>query len=165
VGLIPGPCEPKQYGMNSYLRPLVKELNALWNDGLSIKYGSETVTVHAALIATVCDIPATSKLGGFLGHASKHACWKCCKIFPYDKDLNRVNFIVDIGPPRTHQQHKQNTIDATLATTPTQRNTLELGNGSRFTELMHLPYYDCVRFAIIDPMHNFYCKMNFGEMD
>ena len=63
--------------MNSYLRSLVKELNALWRDGISIKCGSEAVRVHAALIATIYDIPAASKLGGLLGHNSSHACnWR-----------------------------------------------------------------------------------------
>ena len=83
TGILPGPSEPKQHGMNCYLRPLVKELNSLWSDGISIETDSGSVLVHAALIATVCDIPATSKLGGFLGHASKHGCWKCSREFPY----------------------------------------------------------------------------------
>ena len=30
TGIIPGPKEPKQNEMNSYLRPLVKELNSFW---------------------------------------------------------------------------------------------------------------------------------------
>ena len=42
------------------------------------------------------------------------------------------------------------------AVTKTQRSKLESDNGSRFTQLMHLPYYDCIRFAIIDPMHNLF---------
>ena len=37
-----------------------------------------------------------------------------------------------------------------------RKNFKELEKGSRFTELMHLPYYNCVRFAIIDPMHNLF---------
>ena len=157
AGIIPGPSEPKQYGMNCYLRPLVKELNSLWSDGISIETDSGSVLVRAALIATVCDIPATSKLGGFLGHASKRGCWKCSREFSYDKDLNRVKFCsAEVGSPRNHQQHKKDAIAASLATTPTERKKKELQSGSRFTELLHLPYYDCVRFSIIDPMHNLY---------
>ena len=34
VGVIPGPHEPK-HNINSYLRPLVAELNSLWKDGIS----------------------------------------------------------------------------------------------------------------------------------
>ena len=36
AGIIPGPKEPSQHEMNSYLRPLVKELNMLWTDGFEI---------------------------------------------------------------------------------------------------------------------------------
>lgn len=151
AGIIPGPKEPSLSEMSSYLRPLVKELNSLWFDGFTMQHKGKSITIHAAVLATVCDIPATAKIGGFLGHSSKHACWKCSKIFPH-KVLNRVDFSgVDIGTLRTHDQHKKNAIRALSALTPSQRETK---TGSRFTELMNLPYYGCIRYAIIDPMHN-----------
>ena len=157
VGIIPGPSEPKKGMLNSYLRPLVKELNALWTDGCSVKHNSVSVTLHAALIATVCDIPATQKLGGFLGHNSHYPCWKCSKYFPYNESISRIDFSgVEVGFPRTHNEHKQNAVKTLEARTPSERNTLELNTGSRFTELMHLVYYDCIRFSIIDPMHNLF---------
>lgn len=155
AGIIPGPSEPHLSEMNSYLRPLVKELNSLWFDGFTMHHKGKDLVIHAALSATVCDVPATAKLGGFLSHSSKHACWKCSKVFPYDSALNRVNFSgVDVGNLRDHITHKQNATQALAAVTATQRNNIELQTGSRFTELMILPYYDCIRFAIIDPMHN-----------
>ena len=155
AGVIPGPKEPSLSEMNSYLRPLVKELNSLWSDGFSMLHKGRTVCIHAALLATVCDIPATAKLGGFLGHSSKHACWKCNKRFPYNESLKRVDFSgVDVGSLRTHDQHKSAALRARSAVTPTERTETETETGSRFTELMHIPYYACVRQAIIDPMHN-----------
>ena len=63
--IIPGPKEPKKNAMNSYLRPLVKELNMLWVDGFSLLINRKPVKVRVALLASVCDIPATQKLGGF----------------------------------------------------------------------------------------------------
>lgn len=51
------------------------------------------------------------------------------------------------------QKNGQDTFDAA---TKTQRSELEVDKGSRFTQLMNLPYYNCVRFAIIDPMHNLF---------
>ena len=63
------------------------------------------------VLATVCDMPATAKLGGFLEHSSKHACWKCNKCFPYNECLKRVNFSgVDLGSPKTHDQHKSDAL-------------------------------------------------------
>ena len=155
TGIIPGPKEPKN--MNSYLRPLVKELNSLWSDGFSISINSQTVKVRVALLATVCDIPATQKIGGFCGHSSKQACWKCKKVFPYAEELNRVDFSgVEIGDLRQHDEHKRNGKSTLSAVTPTKRKELELEIGSRFTQLFFLPYYNSVRFAIIDPMHNLF---------
>ena len=36
------------------------------------------------------------------------------------------------------------------------RDKVERKHGSRFTSFMHLPYFDCVRFHVIDPMHNLF---------
>ena len=95
--------------MNSYLKPLVKELNSLWSEGFTLLKGAEKIVIHAALLATVCDVPATAKIGGFLGHTSKHACWKCSKVFPYNESLNRVDFSgVHLGSPRKHATQIQN---------------------------------------------------------
>jgi len=63
AGILPGAKEPKN--TNSYLRPLVKELNTLWTDGFFLAIKSQTVKIRVALLATVCDIPATQKIGGF----------------------------------------------------------------------------------------------------
>jgi len=156
AGIIPGPNEPNPYEINLYLRPLVKELNALWTEEFLLIHNSQSFTVHAMLLVTVCDIPATSKIDGFLGHSSKHACWKCKKI-NYSDSLKRVNFSgVETGLPRTHEEHKSNAVKSIMASTPTEQNNIESENGSRFSELMYLPYYDCVRFAITDPMHNLF---------
>lgn len=40
--------------------------------------------------------------------------------------------------------------------TVTERQEVESKHGTRYTELMHLPYFDCVRFTIVDPMHNLF---------
>ena len=51
VGIIPGPHEPK-LNINTYLKPLVAELNALWENGVSLRaHGSTTTQLfHAALL-------------------------------------------------------------------------------------------------------------------
>ena len=43
AGIIPGPSEPKTNTLNSYLRPLVKELNFLWTDGFMMKCSSNNI--------------------------------------------------------------------------------------------------------------------------
>ena len=37
-----------------------------------------------------------------------------------------------------------------------ERQEVESKHGTRYTELMRLPYFDCVRFTIVDPMHNLF---------
>lgn len=108
--------------MNSYLRPLVKELNSLWTDGFSIAHNSKEINIYIAVIATVCGIPATGKLGSFCGHNFHLACWKCTKFFPYSKELNRNDFSgIEIGSLRTHDDHKKNAVSTLSAKTPTER--------------------------------------------
>ena len=41
-------------------------------------------------------------------------------------------------------------------TTKGEKEKLESEYGTRLSNLILLPYYDSVRFAIIDPMHNLF---------
>ena len=58
VGVLPGPREPRRT-VNSYLTPLVIELQKAWNSGFSLPtcLGVE-ITVKLALSCVACDIPA-----------------------------------------------------------------------------------------------------------
>lgn len=68
VGIIPGPFEPP-LTINSYLAPLVEDLKTAWCSGITVPMcnGSE-VTVRLALSCVACDMPASRKVCGFLGH-------------------------------------------------------------------------------------------------
>jgi len=69
--------------------------------------------------------------------------------------LNRVDFSgVDLGHLQIHAEHKKSALQTLSAITPIERLDIETETGSCFTELMNLPYYDCIRCTIIDPMHN-----------
>ena len=83
VGIIPGPHEPK-LTINSYLEPLVAELNLLWKDGITVRaHGALTGEVyHGALLCVGCDVPAARKVCSFTGHASCKGCSKCTRYFP-----------------------------------------------------------------------------------
>ena len=77
VGIIPGPNEPS-LTINSYLSPLVDELNKLW-EGVQIKLSNGEKIVHAALLCTGCDIPAGKKVCGFKGFGTSRGCNRCFK--------------------------------------------------------------------------------------
>ena len=157
VGVIPGPHEPK-LNINTYLQPLVGELNALWENGMSIKaHDSTTAQVfHAALLCVGCDVPAARKVCGFTGHASNSGCSKCKKYFP-GTVTTKIDFSgFDPWPLRSNHEHRQQAQEILNQTSAGDCSDLEQKYGTRYSELMQLPYFDCVRFHIIDPMHNLF---------
>jgi hypothetical protein len=83
VGVIPDmKSEPKT---NTFLAPLVDELNKAWSEGFfmySFKSPNVLKCFKMALICVGCDIPASRKLFGFLGHSATAGCNKCKKKFP-----------------------------------------------------------------------------------
>lgn len=68
--------------MNSYLAPLVQELKQPWDTGLTVKTASNlAITMCFALGCVACDIAASRKVFGFLGHNATYGCNKCYKKF------------------------------------------------------------------------------------
>ena len=69
-GVIPGPAEPK-LNINSYLEPIVDELEIGWN-GILLKDGGllQKSLYKFALVCLSSDIPATRKCGGFVGFSA-----------------------------------------------------------------------------------------------
>lgn len=157
VGLIPGPTEPR-LNLNSYLEPLVDELKLLWNSGITVRVGSDrTISVRAALLCASCDIPAIRKTCGFLGHHAKLGCSKCTKVFSYNETQRAVNYAgFEDWPLRLEQDHRRQAQETLDQVTPTKRAEKESLYGTRYTALMLLPYFNCVRFHIVDPMHNLF---------
>ena len=86
VGIIPGPHEPKLQ-MNSFLETLVKELLDLWK-GIRMETPQGIIEVTAVLLCAACDIPASRKLGGFVGHAAEKGC---SRSFPTEKFGEKKN--------------------------------------------------------------------------
>ena len=68
IGVIPGPHEPSLH-MNSYLEIIVNDLIKLWH-GVAMETYEGLKRVCAALICLACDIPASRKLAGFVGHSA-----------------------------------------------------------------------------------------------
>lgn len=157
LGIIPGPKEPKR-DINSFLRPLVGELLDFWK-GMPMHVYSETEVqnVRCALICVACDMPASRKTCGFLGHSAKFGCSRCKKEFPGGfgkKDysgFDRVNWV-----PRTKNAHFSSITIINQSKNKTERDHLESQHGCRYSVLLDLPYFDPVRMTIIDPMHNLF---------
>lgn len=157
IGLIPGPKEPKR-DINPFLVPLVKELIEFFQGmEIYIKSLSKAVLVRCALLCVACDIPASRKVCGFLGHSATLGCSKCLKKFPGpvgQKDYSGFNR--SQWKSRTLEDHRNCINHIRKCTTKKARNELESKYGCRYSELLQLPYFDPIRMTIIDPMHNLY---------
>ncbi|KAG2190754.1 hypothetical protein INT47_007247 [Mucor saturninus] len=160
VGLMPGPKEPKSDEINSYLEPLVNDLNQLYV-GVSIPTFEcpSSVVVRAALMMVACDIPAARKTSGFTAHNSTRACYKCSRSFSRLEGTSHVDFrgfefvkwrLANGEENRVHAEEWKS------ASTPSERHQLEVENGVRWSQLHRLGYFDLVRGTIIDPMHNLF---------
>lgn len=82
IGIIPD--MKKEPPTNTFLQPLVDELNDAWHNGFHIKSRkskNQTKKFRLALLCVGCDVPASRKLCGFYGHMANLGCNKCEKSF------------------------------------------------------------------------------------
>ena len=157
-GIIPSlDAEPK---LHTFLDPCVNELNGLWK-GIHLKTSLSTVplTVVAALLCVAADIPATRKVCGFVGHSASRACSKCFKFFQggfrEKKDFSGFSDRLS-WPERNGLTHKRNCEKLLTAKSKADYTRLSRMYGVHLCALTKLEYFDCVRFHIIDPMHNLF---------
>lgn len=93
---------------------------------------------------------------GFTGHASCKGCSKCTRYFP-GSVTSKIDFSgFDSPPPRTNHKHREEAQEILNQTSIGDWVSMEQKYGSCYSELMSVPYFDCVRFHIIDPMHNLF---------
>ena len=69
-------------------------------------------------------------------------------------DYSGVN--ESVWEKREGNKHREFALKALNAATQTKRQEIEKANGSRFSELHRLSYFDPVRMHTVDPMHNLY---------
>ena len=157
VGVLPGPSEPKLTA-NTFLEPLVQELKALWacKERFSI-YGSLFKRpIKVGLVCVSSDIPATRKIGGFLGHMASQGCSRCKKHFNSGNGLDFSGFDRENWQPRNSSEHKQSAKRTLQETSPASQQKLCSELGARYSVLQELEYFDCIRYFVVDPMHNLY---------
>jgi len=117
----------------------------------------KTVIVRLCIGFVTCDIPATRKLCGFLGHSAKLGCNKCLKQFGNveggDKrdysGFNRSEWEL-----RTKITHLTNCEEIKGATCKASLEILEAKYGVRYSVLIDLPFFEPIRFPVIDVIHN-----------
>ena len=155
VGVMPGPHE-SSLTINSYVSPLVEELNQFWR-GVIIPLHRDSATIDInvllALSCVACDIPASRKVCGFVGHNARLGCNKCLKEF---KDMDFSGFDRDNWQLRSNHSHREQCIKLLKETSKTKLQKAESLYGVRNSVLLALPYFDPITFTVIDPMHNLF---------
>ena len=134
VGMIPGPKEPKR-DMNSYLSPLVTELNQLFQ---GVNSSSGCIIVRALLSCVASDLPATCKVCGFLSYNAKKGCSKCLKEFPtrtFGEKPDYSGYDYEKWTVRKSSRHMLEAMRSKGAKTASERSKIEQESGARFSEL------------------------------
>ena len=148
---------------------LKDELLTAWTDGIPVHISkpepAKSLIVRVALTCVACDIPATRKVCGFLGHRASLACNKCYKVFKQIHEDNsmwtnfsgfdKLQWVV-----RTNDDHRkccQDILDHFQRHgTKSALKEAESMKGLRYSILLELPYFNPIRYPVIDPMHNLF---------
>lgn len=160
ISIIPGPKEPKKT-INSYLMPLVYELQEAWEHGITVKsHDNSLVCIKLALSCITCDIPATRKVCGFLSHNAAFGCNKCLKEFDvtFGEKTDFSGFNREEWTLCSLQQHKSDVKEVLKQTTKTAQQKAESEHGVRYSVLLELPYFDPIECIAIDIMHNLFLE-------
>ncbi|GET54135.1 hypothetical protein GLOIN_2v1788017 [Rhizophagus irregularis DAOM 181602=DAOM 197198] len=155
LAVIPGPKEPKKHEINNYLYPIINQLNRLW-EGYHIKtyeYNNGRF-IRGAIIGCASDVPATRKLCGFI--SARIACYRCYK--SANLVNNQPNFggfedIDDWFVERDINLIREKAREWKKCATEESRKAHVSQYHVRWSEVYQLPYFNSVRFCVVDPMH------------
>jgi hypothetical protein len=160
LGLLPGPNEVKLDRINHYLNPIVDELLELWN-GFNLPISEKHPTGKYIRLAVICcsnDIPAARKLCGHI--SALEGCHRCYKRANGEEGQRR-NFggFDDIDQwfkPKDALEHRKNAMIWKHQQTKEDRKQHVSRTHVRWSEMLRLPYFDPIRFLVVDPMHNLF---------
>ncbi|EJF56722.1 hypothetical protein DICSQDRAFT_70886 [Dichomitus squalens LYAD-421 SS1] len=149
-----GPKEPDAEELQHWLELVVDDLLVLFYLGIFAPTESrkEGRRMRVALVCTCADHPAMCKAAGFADKSHLNApCTQGITDANHmysDECLNRGCL------PRSAELHVAHARAWKSLEDKKDRDEYFKQHGSRWSELMRLPYYDCVAMTVIDPMHN-----------
>lgn len=163
AGIIPGPSEPRWHLLNCYLEPLVDDLLILWEPGVwftrTALYPNGRLVV-CAIILVVCDCPAARKVAGFASYTHNYFCHVC---YCTRKEHGYSNTNYYKWKRRAHtdvraeaEQWKSDLDNAVNDPGAPPTDPKASAHGIRWSSLLRLPYFDIVRFVVVDGMHNLF---------
>ena len=137
VGILPGPSEPSM-NINTYLKPLVSDLQNLWV-GVTMVIQGRALKVRAAVSCLACDVPAARKVGGFVSFNGRFGCNKCMKEFKVERFGDYPDysgFEKTDWELRSHAVHVWFAKQHKDATTQEKRKLIEASTGVRYTYII-----------------------------
>jgi hypothetical protein len=156
LGILPGPNEVSLHKINHYLAPIVDELEALWV-GLTLNRTyeyQEGKRIRAALVLVSSDIPAARKICGHVSAlVSCHRCEKKANYENWQHNFAGMDNMNEWLICRDSHQHRENALGWRRCNLNAARKRFVKQTGVRWSELLRLPYFDPIRFIIVDPMH------------
>jgi hypothetical protein len=154
VGVIPGPREPALDEINHFLRPVVDFFLPSWKDGTwftrTVEHAEGRLS-RSVIAVAINDLPAARKLAGRAGPTANQMCGLCWLM---KSEINNFNY--NTWKRRTLEQHKAAAEEWKNAETKSQRDKIFKQHGVRWSEMLRLPYWDPMRFIVIDGMHNLF---------
>ncbi|TFK70725.1 hypothetical protein BDN72DRAFT_743117, partial [Pluteus cervinus] len=152
VGIIPGPDKPSTDQINHAIQLLVKVLLEFWNPGVFFSRTYEHPLGKrflAMLIPFIADMLAARQVTGLPGTTMAHYCCTFCDIDIDDLDV----FEPSVWPAKDLQHIRNIASQYKAAANEKAQQTLFDAYGIRWTPLLDLPYWDPIRYTVIDSMH------------
>ncbi len=151
AGVIPGPKKPSLDEINPYIQLIVDDFLQFWESGVffSRTHGSASGrTYFAALIPLVCDMLGARQVAGKPAPSAHNTCTVC------DIDIDDIDVLDPLKWPSKSGQHLRDAAKA-WRDAPSERHKKMLFEafGQRWSPLFDLPYWDPVKFIVIDSMH------------
>ena len=138
LGIIPNLTkEPSD--LEYFLRPLVEEPKTFYRPGIHLPRIDRVI--RCALICITCDLPATRKVCGYVGHSAKLGCSRCLLDFGggQKKDVSR-GWSTTLWRKRTQRKHHEDVAEL-RALGLEKRAAKEKKLGVRYSPFLDLEYY------------------------
>lgn len=151
AGVIPGPNKPSLADIYHYIDLVVSELLDFWAPGV---FFSQTEKARMGklfkgmLVPLVCDMLAARQVVGMASVTAHNFC-TFCDIDSADIDICDK----DQWPPKDLEHLCDYAYRWRDAASTKEQETLFKVSGIRWSPLYNLPYWDPVRYTIIDSMH------------
>lgn len=155
-GIIPHP-EPTQDDINHFLRPIVNRMEAAWEHGVWYQRTYQHPRgrrVHSGIAVNCNDLPASRKVAGQASHSADCFCSLC-----HLKRREIHNVRTETWVPKRREELFEHAKAWRDAPNKATRKKIYKTYGVRWSELWRLPYWDPVKFVVIDAMHSGFLRI------